>query len=111
MFPTKMDILKSHQAQLRKTLIIGDNLEGIRKTLTSQGITLSERDEHLGFPLRAEQAFEPVPPLKSTDRILYGFVPVRAYEFPCGYDLKIALVFGQDSRLSHRQVSITRVCI
>jgi hypothetical protein len=44
------------------------------------------------------------------EQVLSGRFRTPAYSFPCTYDMKITLVFGQDERLKDRYIHRAQVC-
>jgi len=44
------------------------------------------------------------------DTVLVSRFDTKAFEFPCGYDMQIILVFGNDRNLKQRYIHRFRMC-
>jgi hypothetical protein len=47
---------------------------------------------------------------ESGDTVLVSRFQTEAFEFPCGYDMQIVLLFGRDRNLKQRYIHRFRMC-
>ena len=89
MWPQGMTELGRQEVDLANAFTPGMTAEQARIVLRSKGIQFNEQ---------------------SADGTILSRLPTEAGQFPCGYDLQIALSFGPDGKLQSRDVHRLRIC-
>lgn len=109
LWPRGMTELTTQEEQLRQALPLGMKLDGVRAVLHSKGIQFREEteasqsvvfDDGKGGSITAAPG----------DQVVSARLQTEANQFPCGYDIQIVLLFGQDERMKQQYVQRLRVC-
>ena len=84
------------------------SLDRVRVVLNSKKIQFYESTEPSdGVVLQNPQATITA---QSGETVLVSRFDTEAFEFPCGYDMQIVLVFGRDRNLKQRYIHRFRMC-
>jgi hypothetical protein len=108
LWPHGMAELAKQESELQTATPLGMTLEQVRGVLNSRRIQFDESTEtsdsvELQSPERTITA-------QSGDTVLVSRFDTEAFEFPCGYDMQIVLVFGHDRNLKQRYIHRFRMC-
>ncbi len=108
LWPKGMAELSRQESELQQALPMNMGLQDARSVLKAKGIQFYESIENsesvvLQGPDRRIAA-------SAGDRVLSSRFQTSASSFPCGYDIRIILVFGQDERLKERYVHRFPMC-
>jgi hypothetical protein len=107
LLPVGMAELSRQELGLQQALPLNMRLEDARSLLLAKGIQFGESIEN------SDVVFQ-VPDRKiaiaAGDRVLTSRFQTSAFRFPCGYDMQVILLFGQDERLKERYVHRFPIC-
>jgi hypothetical protein len=83
-------------------------VEQVREVLKSRKIRFNESAEPTGgIVLHNPQATITA---QSCDTVLFSRFQTEAFEFPCGYDMQIVLLFGRDGKVKERYIRRFPLC-
>jgi hypothetical protein len=109
LWPHGMRELTEQETDLQTAIPAGMSLEQVRGVLNSRKIQFYESTEQSdGIVLQYPQ--ERTMTAQSGDVVLVSRFQTDAFEFPCGYDMQIILVFGRDRNLKQRYIHRFRMC-
>ena len=109
LWPRGMTELTAQEKELQQELPLAMRLEGVRNVLRSRRIQFREKTEaSQSVVLENEKGgrMTAVP----GDRVVSARLQTKANQFPCGYDIKIVLLFGQDERMKQQHIQRLRLC-
>lgn len=108
LLPKGMRELSRQELGLQQALPLGMGLQESRSLLVAKGIQFHESltDSELSW----DEAPDTKISLHAGDRVLSSRFRTPASSYPCTYDMKITLVFGQDERLKDRYIHRAQVC-
>ena len=103
-----MGELTKQESELQTAIPLGMSLEQVRGALNSRKIQFYESTEQSdGLVLQnPEQTIT----AQSGDTVLVTRFNTEAFEYPCGYDMQIVLLFGHDRILKQRYIHRFRMC-
>ncbi len=108
LFPVGMAELSRQELGLQQALPLGMGLNDARAALKAKGIQFYESSEN------SESVVFQGPDRKITaaagDRVLSSRFQTVASRFPCGYDMRVILLFGEDERLKEQYVHRFPIC-
>jgi hypothetical protein len=108
LWPHGMADLAKRESELQTAIPVGTSLEQVRGVLNSKKIQFYESTEPSdGIVL---QNPEETITAQSGDTVLVSRFQTEAFEFPCGYDMQIVLLFGHDRNLKQRFIHRFRMC-
>jgi hypothetical protein len=108
LWPHGMRELTKQETDLQTAIPAGMSLEQVRGVLNSRKIQFYESTEPSdGVVL---QNAETTITAQSGDTVVVSRFQTEAFEFPCGYDMQIVLVFGHDRNLKDRYIHRFRMC-
>jgi len=107
-WPRGMSQLADEENALRVGLPPGSTLETARAFLHARAVNCFENEVHAEESILQNAHATIV--AKSGDRVLSALIDTEAQQFPCGYKIQIALVFGADERLRERYIERTPIC-
>lgn len=109
LWPQGVEQLTRQENDMRQALPIGIGVEPARAVLRSKGVDFSDKiettqgivfDDGKGHRIIAAPG----------NRVLAARKQTEAWAFPCGYDIRIVLLFGQDEVLSQEYIDRFRIC-
>lgn len=108
LWPRGMGELARQEADLNMSLPLNTDVTRTREVLANKKIQFQEWVEKSNSALMREGNIE----LRAEvgDRILSSRYPTKAVMFPCGFDMEIYLVFGQDGKLKSRYIHRFPMC-
>jgi hypothetical protein len=110
MWPQAMAQLTRQEKELRQALPVGIGVEATRAVLRSKGIEFSDNTETAqGIVFDDGKGHRIIAALGN--RVLAARQHTEAWAFPCGYDIQLVLLFGQDEKLSQEYIERSRVCL
>lgn len=104
-----MDELQRQKNELREALPDGLSLEETRTVLHSRRIEFLEAEENFSG-IREPHAEKTAQTPEAKNRVLTAQLPTKAWEFPCGYDLRVLLVFDQEQKLRRKYMTMLPLC-
>ena len=108
LLPRGMVELSKQELGLQEALPVNMGLQEARSMLKAKGIQFFESIES------SESIVFKGPDRKITaaagDRVLFSRLQTSASRFPCGYDMEIIVLFGQDEKLKERYVHRLPIC-
>jgi hypothetical protein len=108
LWPHGMAELTKQEFELQTAIPSGMSLDRVRVVLNSKKIQFYESTEPSdGVVLQNPQATITA---QSGETVLVSRFDTEAFEFPCGYDMQIVLVFGRDRNLKQRYIHRFRMC-
>jgi hypothetical protein len=108
LWPHEMADLAKQESELQAAIPSGMSLDQVRGVLDSRKIQFYESIEPSDrIILQNPQATITV---QSGDTVLASRIQTEAFEYPCGYDMQIVLLFGHDRNLKQRYIQRFRVC-
>jgi hypothetical protein len=108
LWPRGMTELAKQEKIIQEALPVGMGLETARAVLRSKGIQFQEQTETSQAVLLERLDRNII--AAAGDRVISARLETEASQFPCGYDMEIVLLFGQDDRLKEQYVHRLRVC-
>jgi hypothetical protein len=109
LWPHGMTELARQESDLQTAIPVGMSFEQVRGVLNSRKIQFYESAEQSdGIVLQYPQ--ERTMTAQSGDVVLVSRFDTEAFEFPCGYDMQIVLVFGHNGNLKERYIHRFRMC-
>jgi hypothetical protein len=108
LLPRGLIELAKQETELQGALPLGVGLDKIRAVLQSREIQSQEEIE-ISEKLVLKREDETIT-AAAGERIVLAKIEKIAYQFPCGYDIQIVLLLGQDDRLKQRYIHRSRVC-
>jgi hypothetical protein len=108
LWPRGMSELTTQEKVLQNALPMGIGLEAARAVLRSKGIQFQEQTETSQAVVldRQDRSITAA----AGDRVISARLETEASQFPCGYDIEVVLLFGQDERLKDQYVHRLRLC-
>jgi hypothetical protein len=108
LWPRGINDLTKQQRDLQAAFHLGMELSQCRAALQTRGISIREETEPTeGVVLeRGDRKITNI----AGDRILSARFQTGASSYPCGYDMEIILVFGQDNKLKQQYIAPLRIC-
>lgn len=109
LWPHGMTELTAQEKALRDALPLGTGLDTARVVLRSKGIRFYEDtetsqrvilDDGMGMSITAAPG----------DHVISARLQTRASAFPCGYDIQLVLLFGQDENMRQQYIHRPRLC-
>lgn len=108
LFPHGMTELAKQESELQAAIPLGVSLEQARGVLNSRKIQFNEYvDQYGGLVLSDREATMTA---QSGDTVLAGRFQTEAFKFPCGYDMRIILLFGRDRNLRQQYIHRFMTC-
>lgn len=108
LWPHGMAELARQESDLQTAIPVGMSLEQVRGVLNSRKIQFYESTESSdGVVLQNAQSTMTA---QSGDVVLVSRFQTEAFEFPCGYDMQIVLLFGHNRNLKERYIHRFRMC-
>jgi hypothetical protein len=108
LWPNGMPELAQQESELQNAIQPGMGLEQVREVLTSKRIRFTESAEPTGGIVLQN------PPTTMTaqigDTVLVSRFHTEAFEFPCGYDMEVVLLFGRDGKVRERYIRRFPMC-
>lgn len=109
LWPRGMTELTTQEKELQQALPLGMGLDGVRAVLRSKGIQFREETEASQSVVLDDGKGGGIT-AASGDRVVSARLQTEANQFPCGYDIQIVLLFGQDERMKQQHVQRLRLC-
>lgn len=108
LWPRGMTELARKEAELRDVFPVSIGLGQAEASMRTEGIQYWEHtyEATANVLSRADARIDAA----AGDLVLSARVPTNAFRFPCGYDIELLLVFGQDQKLKQRYINRMRVC-
>jgi hypothetical protein len=108
LWPHHMAELVQQESELQNAIQLGMGLEQVRDVLKSRKIQFNESAEPTGsLVLHNSQANITA---QSGDTVLVSRFQTEAFEFPCGCDMQIVLLFGHDGKVKERYIRRFPMC-
>jgi hypothetical protein len=108
LWPHGMKELAQQESELQTAIPVGMSLGQVRGVLNSRKIQFYESTEPKdGIVLQDPQTTMTA---QSGDTVVVSRFDTEAFEFPCGYDMQIVLVFGHNGNLKERYIHRFRMC-
>lgn len=108
LFPHGMTELAQQESELQAAIPLGMSLEQVRGVLNSRNIQFNEYvDPYGGLVLQSREATMTA---QSGDTVLASRFQTEAFKFPCGYDMRIILLFGRDRNVNQRYIHRLMMC-
>jgi hypothetical protein len=108
LWPHGMTELAKQESELQAAIPVGMSLDQARGVLNAKNIRFDELTEpNGGLVLQAPQATITA---LSGDIVLSSRIQTDAFSFPCGYDMRIILLFGRDRNLRQRYIRRFMIC-
>jgi hypothetical protein len=107
-WPQGMNELANTEKRLQDALPLGMDIQQARTVLQSSGLKFDEENEGASRVVLSRE--DKVVTASAGDRLLFSRSHTEAGQFPCGYDMQIVLLFGQDQKLKDRYVHRLRIC-
>jgi hypothetical protein len=109
LWPHGMKELARQESDLQTAIPVGASLEQVRGVLNSRKVQFYESTQSsdgivLQYPNEATMTAQ------SGDTVLVSRFDTEAFEYPCGYDMQIVLVFGPTHNLKQRYIHRFRMC-
>jgi hypothetical protein len=108
LFPVGMAELSRQELELQQALPLGMGLNDARAALKAKGIQSYESIESSGSVVF--QGPDRKITAAAGDRVLSSRFQTVASRFPCGYDMRVILLFGEDERLKEQYVHRFPIC-
>jgi hypothetical protein len=108
LWPHGMKELARQESDLQSAIPLGVSLEQVRDVLNSRKIQFYESTEPSDRVVL--QNPEETITAQSGDTVLVSRFQTEAFEYPCGYDMQLVLVFGHNRNLTQRYVHRFRMC-
>jgi hypothetical protein len=109
LWPRGMRELTTQEKELQQALPLGMRLDGVRAVLQSKGIQVREETEASQSVVLDDGKGGSITAAPG-DRVVSARLQTEANQFPCGYDIQIVLLFGQDERMKQQHVQRLRLC-
>jgi hypothetical protein len=108
LWPRGMAELAIQERELQDALPLGTRLDEVRSLLRSKGIAFQEKSESSETLIlkRDDKSITAA----AGDHVVSSRFETGAGQFPCGYDIEIVLLFGQDEKLKQQYIHRLRVC-
>jgi hypothetical protein len=110
LWPRGMTELTTQEKELQQALPLGMGLDGVRAVLQSKGIQFREETEASQSVVLDDGKGGSIT-AASGDRVVSARLQTEANQFPCGYDIQIVLLFGQDERMKQQYVQRLPLCL
>jgi hypothetical protein len=107
LWPHGMSELAKQESDLQIAIPFGMSLDQVRDVLNSRKIQFHESTESDGVVL--QNPSETIT-AQSGDTVLVSRFQTDAFQFPCGYDIQIVLLFGHDRNLKQRYIHRFPMC-
>jgi hypothetical protein len=108
LWPHGMKELARQESDLQTAIPVGASLEQVRGVLNSRKIQFYDSTQPSNGVVL--QNPEETMTAQSGDTVLVSRFDTGAFEFPCGYDMQIVLVFGPTHNLKQRYIHRFRMC-
>lgn len=108
LFPHGMTELAKQESELQTAIPLGMSVEQVRGVLNSRKIQFYESTEPSDGVIL--QSPDTTMKAQSGDTVLVSRFDTEAFEFPCGYDMQIVLLFGHSRNLKERYIHRFRMC-
>jgi hypothetical protein len=108
LWPHGMAELMKQERELQETLPMGMGLDQARAVLQSKGIQFQESTEETQTVV-FEREGKSVTAGRG-DSVIWTRLETEASQFPCGYQIQILLVFGQDKRMKQQDIQRFPIC-
>jgi len=108
LLPVGMVELSRQELGLQQALPLNMGLQDARLVLKAKGIQFGESIENSGGVVFDGPDGTIIASVG--DRVLVSRFQTSASRFPCGYDMQVILLFGQDERLKERYVHRFPIC-
>jgi hypothetical protein len=109
LWPRGMTELTTQEKELQQALPLGMGLDGVRAVLQSKGIQFREETEASQSVVLDDGRGGNITATPG-DRVVSARLQTEANQFPCGYDIQIVLLFGQDEKMKQQHVQRLRLC-
>ncbi len=109
LWPRGMMELAKREKELQDLLPLGVGLEQARSVLRSKGIEFHEKTERAATVV-LDNRHGVIVTAAPGDRTISSRLETEASQFPCGYDMQIILLFGQDQKLKQQYIHRWRLC-
>ena len=108
LWPRGMKELSKEEKGLQDALPVGMAIDGARAALRSKGIQFQEEAE----TSKAVVVNRPEGSITAAagDRVISARLETEASQFPCGYNIEIVLLFGQDDKIKDQYIHRLRLC-
>jgi len=107
-WPRNMSQLADEEEILRVGLPLGSTLDAARAFLRARAVNSHEYDISAEEPILQNARAKIV--AKPGDRLISAQIDTEAQQFPCGYKIQVALVFGADGSLRERYIERSPIC-
>jgi hypothetical protein len=108
LWPHGMTELAKQEKDLQESLPVGMELERARAVLRSKGIAFHEQTE-TSQKVVLERSGRTIT-AATGDRVISARFDTEASQFPCGYAMKVILLFGPDEKLKDQYIQRLRIC-
>lgn len=108
LWPHDMAELARQESELQTAIPLGMSLDQVRSVLNSRKIRAYESTQPNADVVL--QNPETTITAQTGDTVLTSRFQTEAFDFPCGYDMQIVLLFGNDRRLKERYIHRFHVC-
>ena len=108
LWPRGMTELARQESELQTAIQLGMRLDEVRSVLNSrkiQAYEFTETSDHVVL-----QDPKATIAAQSGDTVLTSRFQTEAFQFPCGYDMQIVLLFGKDRGLKERYIHRFPMC-
>ena len=101
--------LEQLESRLERLTPQGARIEDVRAGLSKEGINYNERVEDSAGPLLSVGSQVKIA-ANPGERIIFSRHPTEAWQFPCGEELNIILVFDRQNTLTRRYIGRFHRC-
>lgn len=108
LWPVGMTQLDRREAQLNYVLPSGMDLGQAREALRAQRIVVSEAVQKSSAVVLERQDIRVT--ANAGDTVLSAVIPTDAWQFPCGHEIDLVLVFDKRQKLTQRSIRRFRLC-
>jgi len=109
LWPRGMTELAKQERELQEALPLGTGLDHARAVLRSKGIQFQEEAETAQTVVLDDAKGKSITAVPG-DRVVWARLETGASQFPCGYEIEVILLFGQDDRLKQQHIHRLRLC-
>ena len=108
LWPHGMAELAKQEKNLHEALPLGMGLDQARAVLQSKGIQFQERAEETQTVVFEREGKNVT--ADRGDSVIWTRLETKASQFPCGYQIEIVLLFGQDKTMKQQHIERFRIC-
>jgi hypothetical protein len=108
LFPRGLVEVAKDETELQAAFPVGTTLNEARSALRSRGIPYQETKEQSKTVVLERDRTSIT--ASEGDVVIAARLQTAASQFPCGYEIEVVLLFGQDDKLSQQYIHRLRIC-